>query len=254
MILDKIIKNKKKEIEIAKVKHPLDSFRPFLSLSARNFRRAITTKRGLALIGEIKKESPSGLIVKDFDPLKIARIYKEAGIAVISVVTDEKYFKGSLSYLKQISREIKRIPLLRKDFIIDEYQVYESRYYDADAVLLIAKILTEEQINNFVDIAKILNMDCVVEIHDEADLEKVLKTKAAIIGINNRNLDTLKIDINTTLRLADKIPKGKIVISESGISSRDYVEKIRNKVNAILVGSHFMNSGNVEEEITALVK
>ena len=252
MILDKIIKNKRKEIEIAKAKHPLDSLRPFLSLSQRNFRRAITAKRGLALIGEIKKASPSGLDVKDFDPVKIARAYKDAGIAAISVVTDEKYFKGNLSYLKQINREIKRIPLLRKDFIIDEYQVYESRYYNADAILLIAKILAKEQIDNFIDIAKILNMDCVVEIHDEKDLEKVLKTKASIIGVNNRNLDTLRINMGTAPKLIRKMPANKLVIAESGYKTKKDIAKIKKKVRGVLIGSALMEAKDIAKKIREL--
>lgn len=252
MILDKIIKNKRKEIEIAKAKHPLDSFRPFLSLSQRNFRRAITAKRGLALIGEIKKASPSGLEVKGFNPVKIARIYKDAGIAAISVVTDEKYFKGSLSYLKQINREIKRIPLLRKDFIIDEYQVYESRYYNADAILLVAKILAKEQIDNFIDIAKILNMDCIVEIHDEKDLEKALKTKTSIIGINNRNLDTLRINMDTVPKLIKKIPDNKLVIAESGYKTKKDIAKIKKKVDGILIGSALMEAKDIAKKVREL--
>jgi len=252
MILDKIIKNKKKEIEIAKARHPLDSFRPFLSMSSRNFRRAVTKKKGLALIGEIKKASPSGLYVKEFNPVKIARIYKDNGIAAISVLTDEAYFKGSLSYLKQISREIKRIPLLRKDFIIDQYQIYESRYYDADAVLLIAKILTREQIDDFIDIAKILNMDCIVEIHDEKDLEKTLKTKAAIIGINNRNLDTLRVNMNAVSKLIKKIPKNKMVIAESGYKTKKDINKIKNKVHAVLIGSALMQAKDIGKKLREL--
>jgi len=252
MILDKIIKNKIKEIELAKVRHPLDSFKPFLSLSSRNFRRAITTKKGLAIIGEIKRESPSGLKMKDFDPVKIARTYKEGGIAVISVLTDEKYFKGDLSYLKKISREIKRIPLLRKDFIMDEYQIYESRYYDADAILLIAKILTKEQIDDFIDIAKILNMDCLVEVHDEKELEKALKTKAVIIGINNRDLDTLSVNMNVVPKLIKKIPKNKIIIAESGYGTKKDINKIRKKVNGVLIGSAFMKAKDLEKKIKEL--
>jgi indole-3-glycerol phosphate synthase len=144
---------------------------------------------------------------------------------------------------------------LRKDFIIDEYQVYESRYNNADAILLIASILSNKQIKNFIDIAKEYGMDCIVEVHNEEELNKIINIKnIEIIGINNRNLDTLEIDTGTTLKLADKIPKDKIIISESGISSKDDVEKIKGNVNAILVGSLFINSENIEEEITALIK
>ena len=252
MILDKIIKNKQKEVEFAKVRHPLDSFKGFLDLSKRDFKRALKQKK-LALIGEIKKESPSsGMIRKDFDPVSIAEEYKESNVAAISVLTDKKYFNGDLIFLKQIRREVKKIPLLRKDFIIDEYQIYESRYYNADAVLLIARILTKEQIDNFIAIAKMLSMGCVVEVHDEDDLDKVLKTKADIIGINNRDLDSLRVNLNTTLRLAEKIPKNKIIIAESGYNTKNDINKIRKKANAVLIGTSLLKAKDIKEKIKEL--
>src|SRR3989338_2261159 len=147
--------------------------------------------------------------------------------------------------MKEVSNSTK-LPILRKDFIIDEYQIYEARFYNADAILLIASILSLEEINDFIDIAKSMNMNCLVEVHNEEELSKVLDSKAEIIGINNRNLDTLEIDLNTTLSLMDKIPSGKLIVSESGISNNQYINKLINKVNAILVGSAFMNSDNIE--------
>ena len=252
MILDKIIKNKQKEVEFAKIRHPLDSFRGFLELSNRSFKKALKQKKP-ALIAEIKKESPSsGLIKKDFDPVSIAEEYKESNVAAISVLTDKKYFNGDLIFLKQIRREVKKIPLLRKDFIIDEYQIYESRYYNADAVLLIARILTKEQIDNFIAIAKMLSMGCVVEVHDEDDLDKVLKTKADIIGINNRDLDSLRVNLNTTLRLAEKIPKNKIIIAESGYNTKNDINKIRKKANAVLIGTSLLKAKDIKEKIKEL--
>ena len=138
-------------------------------------------------------------------------------------------------------------------FFIDEYQIYESRIYNADATLLIVSILSDHQIKKFIEIAKKYNMGCIVEVHREEELSRALNCNAEIIGINNRDLGTLEIDTNTTLRLVNEIPKGKIIISESGISSRDYVEKIQGKVNAMLVGSAFMNSGNIEESMIKLM-
>ncbi|MEK6869116.1 MAG: indole-3-glycerol phosphate synthase TrpC [Nanoarchaeota archaeon] len=251
-MLKEIIKNKKKEVETSRKNLPLDSFKARLKNSKRDFKAALS-KNGLALIAEFKRTSPSKNIKeKDFDMRKIIGIYNKYASA-ISVLTDKKFFNGSLTDLEEVS-ELTNLPLLRKDFIIDEYQIYESRMHNADAILLIVSMLSDNQINKFIEIAKKYDMGCIVEVHTEEELSRALNCNAEIIGINNRNLDTLKIDTETTLKLAKKIPKNKIIISESGISSRDYVEKIKNTVNAILVGSHFMNSENVEKEIIALIK
>ncbi len=251
-MLKEIIENKKKEVEISKRNLPLDSFKARLKNSKRDFKAALS-KNGLALIAEFKRKSPSKNIKeRDFDMREIIMIYNKYASA-ISVLTDKKFFNGSLMDLEEASK-ITNLPLLRKDFIIDEYQIYESRMHNADAILLIVSILSDHQIKKFMEIAKKYNMGCIVEVHTEEELSRALSCNAEIIGINNRNLDTLKIGAETTLKLAEKIPKSKIIISESGISSKDYVEKIKNKVNAILVGSHFMNSENVEKEIIALIK
>lgn len=252
-MLKEIIENKKKEVELNKRKFPLTSLKPKLKNSARSFKAALSKNR-LSLIAEFKRASPSKNIAdKNFDLKKIIGIYNKYADA-ISVLTDKKFFNGSLNDMKKAS-ELSDLPLLRKDFIIDEYQIYESRYYGADAVLLIASILSERQIFDFINISKKYKMDCIVEIRNEEEFKKIIGiNNVKIIGINNRNLDTLKINTDTTLNLADKIPKNKIIISESGISSGDYVEKIKNKVNAILVGSLFMNSNNIEDEIKCLIR
>lgn len=252
-MLKEIIENKRKEIEESKIFFPLSSFKNKLKKSTRGFKKALS-KNKVNLIAEFKRTSPSkNIINKDFDIKKIVNVYNKYADA-ISVLTDKKFFNGNLNDLKKISK-LTNLPLLRKDFIIDEYQIYESRFYNADAILLIASILSKEQINNFIDIAKNHKMDCVVEIHNEEELNKILDIKnIEIIGINNRNLDTLEIDTGITLKLADKIPKNKIIISESGISSKEYVKKIKNKVNAMLVGSAFMNSDNLEEKIISIIK
>jgi len=252
-MLKKIIENKKIEIENNKKILPLSSFKNKLKVSKRNFKNALS-KNGLSLIAEFKRTSPSKNIAnKEFDIKKIIEIYNKYADC-ISILTDKKFFNGSLNDLKKTS-ELTSLPVLRKDFIIDEYQIYESRLYNADAILLIASTLSNEQIKNFIEIAKKYNTDCLIEIHSEEELNKILDIEnVGIIGINNRNLDTLKIDTETTLKLAEKIPNGKIIISESGISGKEYIEKIKDKVDAILVGSVFMNSENIEQEIVTLIK
>ncbi|MBI1935914.1 indole-3-glycerol phosphate synthase TrpC [Candidatus Woesearchaeota archaeon] len=251
-MLKQIIENKKVEIEISKRNNPLSNFQPKLKKSTRDFKKAIS-KDKLNLIAEFKIGSPSRNInEKQFEIKNIIKIYDGYADAV-SVLTDNKFFSGSLDDMNKISK-LTALPILRKDFIIDEYQIYESRLHNADAILLIASILDLNKINHFIGIAKSLKMDCIVEVHTEEELDMVLKSKAEIIGINNRNLDTLEMDLDTTLRLAGKIQKGMIIVGESGIKSRDYVEKIKDKVNAILVGSFFMNSGNIEKEILTLIQ
>src|SRR3989338_4815814 len=249
-MLKQIIWNKRKEVEISKKRYPLSSFKNKIVNSDMDFKKALS-KDKLNLIAEFKRNSPSGNIKNnEFNTEKIINIYSKHADA-ISVLTDEKFFNGSLEDMKLVST-LTQLPILRKDFIIDEYQIYEARLYDADAVLLIASVISKDETNHFIDIAKSMNMDCLVEVHTEDELNKALDTKAQIIGINNRNLDTLEIDLNTTLKLMNKIPSDKIIVSESGITGNEYVQKIKNKVNAILVGSQFMNSNNVEKEILQL--
>jgi len=251
-MLNKIIGNKRKEVEISKKSSPLSSFSGKLVNSDRDFKKALSNNK-LSLIAEFKRNSPSkNISEKQFNMERIINIYNKYADA-ISVLTDNKFFSGSLSDMEEASR-LTKLPILRKDFIIDEYQIYEARFHNADAVLLIASILSKVQIDDFIEIAKSMNMRCLVEAHTEDELNKVLDTKAEIIGINNRNLDSLETDLNTTLMLAGKIPPDKVVVSESGIKDNDYATKIKGKVNAILVGSAFMNSENIEREITQLIK
>ena len=250
-MIKEVIENKIREVEAGKKDVPLGSFKSKLEISKRDFKAAIS-KNKLNLIAEFKKASPSKNIAnKNQDLKKTIEIYSKYADA-ISILTDGKYFNGSLDDLNDASK-LANLPLLRKDFIVDEYQIYESRFYNADAILLIASTLKNDEIIKFIKTAKNYDMDCIVEVHTEEEMKRAIECSAEIIGINNRNLDTLSIDINTTLNLAEKIPKGRIIVSESGISSKEYVEKIKGKVNAILVGSYLMNSKNVEESIKSLI-
>ena len=191
-----------------------------------------------------------------WEPVYLAKTYEESGAAAVSVLTDEKFFQGRLEHLKA-AKDSTTIPVLRKDFIIDESQIYESRVAGADAILLIARILSDEQLTSFLDLAHSLKLDCLVEVHDETELERVLKTKTKIIGINNRDLDTFKIDFQTTVKLMDKYPelRERIVVSESGIESADQVRRLKAKgVSAILVGTSLMKSKDIGAKIRELIK
>src|SRR5579862_1571408 len=174
----------------------------------------------VALIAEVKKASPSaGIICKDFDPVRIAREYEAAGASCLSVLTDEKFFQGSLDHHRQIRAAVK-LPLLRKDFIIDERQILESIEWGADAILLIVAILTDEQLQKFHSLATEAGLAVLVEVHDEAELERALKISPQLIGVNNRDLKTFNVDLATTEKLAKKIPVGTILVAESGIHTR----------------------------------
>jgi len=225
-------------------------------LETRDFKRAITRKKGkpLKLIAEIKKASPSrGIIREDFDPERIALIYEEKGAAAISVLTEGDFFKGSLSDLRTV-REKVPLPLLRKDFVFDPYQVYESRLHGADAVLLIASILERSQIEDLMGLSEELGMDCLVEVHNSKDLDKALMAEAEMIGINNRNLETFETDINVTIKLIKDVPQGKIIVSESGISAREDVERLEEAgVKAVLVGEALIRSRDIGGKIKELM-
>lgn len=251
MILDEIIKEKKKEIRKNKAERPLDNFESLLKKSERDFKKAITPK--ISLIAEVKKSSPSeGTIRNDSDFKKLLRIYQQNEVAAISILTDGKYFGGSLVNLS-VAKGLTIKPLLRKDFILDKYQIYESRYYGADAILLIARILAKEEMERFINLAKEYNVDCLVEVHDEKDIKK-LPANVEIIGINNRNLDTLKVNLNTTLRLLKKLPKDKIIVAESGYSTHKDIQEIKDKVNAVLIGTSILQAENTKEKIEELLQ
>ncbi len=254
MILNEIIRDKRLEIEQRRKNVGLETLRERISSlpPVRDFKAALK-KPGLSLIAEVKRASPSaGLIREYFNPAGIAQVCEENGAAAISVLTD-RYFQGSLHHLEDI-RAVTSIPILRKDFIIDEFQVYESRASGADAILLIANILSIEEILKLLSLARKLDLDVIVEVHNRKDLRKALKTNVEIIGINNRNLSDFKVDISVTPKLIEFIPEDKIIVSESGIHSAQDVEFLKEVgVNAILVGEALMRSDDIGAKIRELL-
>jgi indole-3-glycerol phosphate synthase len=242
------VEQRKKVLSLSCLKERIARQRPPLDFAA-----ALVGDH-IRLIAEVKQASPSrGVLNPNLNPTKLAKNYAEGGAAAISVLTEENYFKGSINYLAAI-REVVRLPLLRKDFIFDPYQVYESRAYGADALLLIAAILSRPQLEELLSLSHSLGLRCLVEVHKEDEVERALQSKARIIGINNRDLDTFNIDINTTRRLRPLIPQTRIVVSESGIKTRSDTEKLKGwGVNAILVGETLVTAGDVLTKMRELV-
>jgi indole-3-glycerol phosphate synthase len=255
-VLNRIVEQKKVRISAAKAARPLAALKSTISSveRPRDFAGAVTGNAGrVKLIAELKKASPSrGLIRPDFDHKKIASIYEARAVDALSVLTEEDFFQGSLDYLPEV-RAITSRPLLRKDFLIDDYQIFEARAYQADAVLLIAAILEKNQAAEYLACAGELGMAVLFEVHDHRELEMALLIDAPIIGINNRNLKTLAIDLETTFQLRREIPGGKIVVSESGISRHEDVLKLLEAgVDAMLVGSSFMAAADIGRKIDEL--
>ncbi len=255
-ILNDINKHKIVEVAESKRRTPLDTLKERIPKipAAKSFSAALRSGANIRIIAEIKKASPSlGVIRKDFHPVEIARIYEAGGAAAISVLTDEKFFQGSLIYLTEVKRTV-GLPTLRKDFIIDPYQIYEARAAGADAILLIAAMLSGDEIQDYLALSGEMGMDCLVEVHSEEELKKVLQTNAHVIGVNNRNLATFITDTTTTLRLRQMIPDDKIVVSESGIKTRGDVEKLlKAGVGAILVGETLMKSQDISAKLRELL-
>lgn len=254
-ILDEIVAHKKKDLEERKATLPLAELEkrmPPLS-ERRSFSRSLK-KDGLAIIGEIKKASPSrGVIVPDFDPVDLALEYEEAGVVAISVLTEERYFQGSLGDLLMVRRATSK-PLLRKDFLFDEYQLYEARAYGADAILLIVAILEERKMISLLEKAQVLGLDALVEVHSRGEVERALSCGATIIGINNRDLKTFQVDLKTTAELSQFVPQDKILVSESGINNAEDVRFVREYgVKAILVGESLLRSGDIKGKVKELL-
>ncbi|OGN95769.1 MAG: indole-3-glycerol phosphate synthase [Chloroflexi bacterium RBG_13_51_18] len=253
-ILDRIVADKKKEVEREKKKTPISLLEERAGQwKPLDFAGAVRGK-GLKLIAEVKKASPSrGVLCDDFRPVEIAKEYERSGASAISVLTEVKYFQGSLDYLAAIRKEVK-VPLLRKDFIFDEWQIYESAAHGADAILLITALLEKETLEAFLKLGESLKLDCLVEVHDEDELFKAMLAGAKIIGINNRDLNTFKTDTNTTRRLRMLIPSDIIVVSESGINSRDDIKiMIECKVDAVLVGEALVTAKDIPAKMKELM-
>jgi indole-3-glycerol phosphate synthase len=262
-ILDKIIEDKRIEVERRKTQTNIDQLRAQVSImpKCRNFYSAVTKRnlRGINVIAEVKKASPSaGVIREDFDPVRIAQTYQRCGADAVSVLTDEKYFQGKLEYIQQIKRMVD-IPVLRKDFIIDPWQLYESRAAGADAVLLIAEALNASQLTDLLILAGALTLTSLIEVHQADSLLRVRSMigfphgKYSVIGINNRDLATMQVDINTAIRLADMIDNKRELVAESGIKTSDDVQKLKAAgINAVLVGETLCASANIEEKFKEL--
>jgi indole-3-glycerol phosphate synthase len=257
-ILDKIVAVKHQEVTAAQRRKPLEVVRADAEsrVLTRDFVGALRAKiaAGLpAVIAEVKKASPSkGVLRADFIPADIAQSYAEFGAACLSVLTDVQFFQGSVDYLKQ-ARASCQLPVLRKDFMVDAYQIYESRAMGADAVLLIASCLEDAQMADFEAIAHTLDMAVLVEVHDQAELERALRLKTPLMGINNRNLKTFEVSLGTTLALRALVPSDRILVTESGIQTRDDVLRMGAAgINAFLVGEAFMRAPEPGEALAAL--
>ena len=257
-ILDKIVVVKHQEVAAAQKRKPLELVRADAEsrVLTRDFVGALRAKiaAGLpAVIAEVKKASPSkGVLRAEFIPADIAQSYAEHGAACLSVLTDVQFFQGSVDYLKQ-ARASCQLPVLRKDFMVDAYQIFESRAMGADAVLLIASCLDDAQMADFEAIARSLDMAVLVEVHDQAELERALRLKTPLMGINNRNLKTFEVSLDTTLALRTLVPADRILVTESGIQTRDDVLRLGAAgVSAFLVGEAFMRAPEPGEALSAL--
>lgn len=255
-ILDDIVAAKRRELRLQKAVVPLEALRERARTQARplNLSGALLGG-GIRLIAEVKKASPSrGLLCPDFDPVRLANIYASNGAAAISVLTDLR-FQGELDHLVQLKKSgaSRRAPVLRKDFIFDPYQVYEARAAGADAILLIVAILGQEQLKALLNLSLELWMQCLVEVHDEEELRLALDAGVEIVGINNRDLHTFATDLAVTERLAPLVPRGKILVSESGISTREHLRQLsRLRVNGVLVGEALVTAPDVAEKVREL--
>ncbi len=254
MILDEIVDNKRTEVANRKRRVSLSEFRTRAESvpEPRDLARALGGEH-VALIGEVKRASPSrGAINADANPIRVAAVYAENGASALSVLTDKKYFNGTPNDLKAV-RVAAEIPILRKDFIVDEFQIYESRALQADAILLIVRILSDTQLEEYLGLARSLGMHALAEVHDEKELERALAIDASIIGINNRNLANFTVDLATTEYLAPKIPPNKIIVAESGVFTIADVERCaRVGADAVLVGEALMRASDVGAKVTEL--
>ena len=255
-MLREIIAHKREELARRQAELPLEEVKRGASRQAppRDFAAALRRTGPLRLLAEVKRGSPSkGLIDPDAKPADAARVYANAGADAVSVLTDEKYFMGHDSHVGQIKAACD-LPVLRKDFTLSEYQVYEARSIGADAVLLMAQVLSPQELDDLLAVTHDLGMEALVECHGPDELECILATPARVIGINNRDLDTLEIDMDTTLRLIDHVPDDRIVVSQSGFADRAQVARVEAaRVDAIQVGTSLMASGDLRAKIHELM-
>lgn len=243
------VRNRKKQVSVDEICEKIDCNRQILDFSAAL--KAKNAANQNALICEVKKSSPSkGLIRQDFDAANLAKIYEQSGAACISVLTDEKYFSGSLSDLASVRKSV-NIPVLRKEFMVDPYQIYEAKLHGADCILLIVAMLSDDKLHQLEEVALDAGLSVLIETHNQDELNRALKMQSKLIGINNRNLKTLQIDINTSIELVKQIPDDYLVIGESGIKSRSDIEKLNDAgIKSFLIGEYFM----LQDDISSKVK
>jgi len=244
-ILEDIIKNTRKNLEILKLRMPLEEIKA--ELNSLNLPKGAFKKNLLnadqAIIAEIKKASPSaGIISEDFDPVQKAKDYEAFGAVALSILTEEDFFMGSMQYLKDV-KAITSLPILRKDFMIDEYQIYEAKLSGADCILLIASILEDQQLTDFVQLAETLELDYLIEVHDEVELKRVEHFENAIIGVNNRNLKTFSVDLTNSVLLKECFSGNNIFVAESGIKSQEDLNYLKeNDIHVFLIGESLMRN------------
>ena len=257
MIISRIMEDKRRVVEESKRAKPQDELkREIKNICVKSsFKKNISRPHHVNLIAEIKKASPSkGILRADFNPVKIAITYQSSGASAISVLTDERFFDGRLEYIKKVKESVS-LPVLRKDFIIDEYQIYETVASGADAILLIADLLSKSELCGFYNLAASLGLDVLIEVHKEEDLEKALATEGSIIGINNRDLHTFRVDLSITEKLIRLVPSNRIKVSESGIRSHEDVMFLKSLgVNAVLIGEAFMESPDIASKVREILR
>ncbi len=255
MVLEEILASKRIEVKAAQVKMPLGELKERLSrhVAERDFYEVLSRAGRLHLIAELKRKSPSkGMLRERFDPISLAQEMEQAGASALSVLTDEPFFSGRLDYLRD-AKQFTEIPALRKDFILEPYQVYEAAFYGADAVLLIVRILDEKMLKRCIETARGLGLEALVEVHADKELPIALRAGARIIGINHRDLDSLSMDEGLSARLVPKIPKGALVVAESGIHTAQDVQRMQQLgVCAVLIGEALMSASSASGKIREL--
>jgi len=256
-ILNEILEVKEKEISDLRRKYSLSSFTEteFFEKETLSFYNSLKDKSVMSVIAEIKKASPSkGTIKEDFDHISIAESYFNNGANAVSVLTDENFFKGKIDYLKDIA-SFKSLPLLRKDFIIDEYQIFQSKAFGADFILLISEILSKNQVDELTQAAYEIGLEVLLELHSEEQLNKIDFNLNKLIGINNRNLNDFSVDLNTCINISKDLPEGVMVVAESGINNKADVQLLnKSNIDAILVGEYLMRSENIDAALNQLKK